>query len=699
MLEPSAISPTAYASETEDVERSPEFETLISELAADFVAMRASAIDDGIDRWLDRIVRVLGLDRMTVAQLTDDDASVIVRTHSYTVPGYMPLSPRVRQESDVPWLAVQMRTRRTVLIPKVSDLPPEAAREREFMLAEGLKSNVSIPIIIGGDLIGWISFTSMSAEREWREDEVNRLQLITNIFAGALRRKRDDFELDRMRRFEELLSRISATFVKLSTDEIDGALTSALQEVIEFLSIDRGTILSMSADRSVLLRTHWHANPGVEPMAPSLSTAYSWTFTKLNAGEPVVISRTSELPDAAEEELKYFRRAGVRSTVAIPLMLGNGLLGAAIFSATQTEKRWQDPLVQRLRLLGEIFANALARKRLEKSHQDLLRFEQLISMLSARFAGIPGWRVDEEIRRALQEVLEFFDADQCGIFEAIPETREVYLRYLAHRPGVIPVPTDTDYAQLFPWEYEQLCILGEVVVMKRLDDLPPEASIDRSSKAAIGMQSTVEIPVAVAGAIRFFFSIGFNSEERIWPDDYIPRLRLLGDTLVGALSRARADEALHTSEERFRSVVEAARHGQPPDGANLRVRPRRADWETRRDAAAAALSRTASCVSPRVHDRSRGSRDGRRAGPVRIAPGRDRCPHRDWAESRRDQGGAVRAGDGRGRHRTQACRGGPARQRPQSCRGPADRQARQLAVGRRVKYHECVRRSAAHHRR
>jgi PAS domain S-box-containing protein len=429
------------------------------------------------------------------------------------------------------------------------------------MLAERLKSNVTIPLVVGGDVIGWISFTTMSAEREWGPQEVDRLQLITNIFAGALRRKRDDYQIERMRRFEELLSTISATFVQLPTGDLDGALRSSLEKVVRFLGIDRGTILSLSADRTLLYRTHSHTIVGIDPMPATLGTEYDWTFDHLKKGEPVVVSRVADLPAEAAMEREYFERAGVRSTVAIPLFLGDVLLGAAIFSALQEEVRWPEALVQRLQLLGGVLASALGRQAMEDAQRETLRFETIIANVSARMAVVVPDRAEEEITRALGEVLQFFGADHCSLTEADLAKGHAHIRCLASDDDIAPLPVDIDYASKCPLAYDRLFRRGEALVRSRMGDYPAEDSIDQEMVEILGIRSILAIPIAVGERVRYCLGLASSRENIVWPEDYVPRLRFLGDALVNALLRIRSDEALRTSEERFRSVVESAPNG------------------------------------------------------------------------------------------------------------------------------------------
>ncbi len=61
--------------------------------------------------------------------------------------------------------------------------------------------------------------------------------------------------------------------------------------------------------------------------------------------------------------------------------------------------------------------------------EDRIRFETLISDISARFVKLPSNQVDTEIERALKQILEFFDVDRCGIL-GVSEDKQ----FLLERP-------------------------------------------------------------------------------------------------------------------------------------------------------------------------------------------------------------------------------------------------------------------------
>jgi GAF domain-containing protein len=59
----------------------------------------------------------------------------------------------------------------------------------------GSTSLVSLPLQVGGQVVGVLNFGTLGRERQWQPEVVNRFRLIAQVFAGALARKRADRDL------------------------------------------------------------------------------------------------------------------------------------------------------------------------------------------------------------------------------------------------------------------------------------------------------------------------------------------------------------------------------------------------------------------------------------------------------------------------------------------------------------------------
>ncbi|MCX5916091.1 MAG: PAS domain-containing protein, partial [Deltaproteobacteria bacterium] len=193
-------------------------------------------------------------------------------------------------------------------------------------------------------------------------------------------------QLEEMIRFEKLLSEISTHLVNLPAEQIEREIEQGLGRVVEFLGVDRGGVYIFSGDRTRISRKYFWGMEGIPESAPILEDQkFPWLSEKLRKGEILVIPRVDDLPEEAaqdREELKKYRNL---SSLVIPLAVGKSVFGAVTFGAVRAERNWPEELIYRVRLVGEIFASALARKRSE----DALRRAELEYRTVADFTY--GW--------------------------------------------------------------------------------------------------------------------------------------------------------------------------------------------------------------------------------------------------------------------------------------------------------------------
>jgi signal transduction histidine kinase len=115
------------------------------------------------------------------------------------------------------------------------------------------------------------------------------------------------------------------------------------------------------------------------------------------------------------------------------------------------------------------------------------------------------------------------------------------ITHAAWAEGISPVPTKTDLpTALLPWVSKKVIEQGEVLYFTTLEDLSAEASIDKQTYQGWGIRSCANIPI-VHGLDHYLVAINTVRGERVWPEEYFPRLRLLGEILVNALERKRAE--------------------------------------------------------------------------------------------------------------------------------------------------------------
>jgi len=169
-------------------------------------------------------------------------------------------------------------------------------------------------------------------------------------------------------KFEKLLSEISSVYANLPANEVDKTIEYGLQLIGKFLGADRCSLLQFSESQSVIRILNSWANEGIEALPSfrrSIGDNFPWWLSRLKHGETVLYSRLEDLPDEAAVDAENFGRLNVKSFVSVPIAVGGSIVGTLSIVAVRNHRQWHGELVPRLRLLGEVFANALVRKQKE----------------------------------------------------------------------------------------------------------------------------------------------------------------------------------------------------------------------------------------------------------------------------------------------------------------------------------------------
>jgi formate hydrogenlyase transcriptional activator len=192
----------------------------------------------------------------------------------------------------------------------------------------------------------------------------------------------NDASVEELLAFERMLADLSARFANVAVEQVESEIQIAQTILRQFLGFDRATFGEFQEDGSLLVLSST-AVDGFEP-TPSgqLPAQLTWFLGQLRAGEIVVTQNGgADLPPEAAAEAKYCQRTGLVSHLAIPLRIGGRIVGAIAFSAHRESRIWPDDLTTRLKLVGEVFAHAIVRKR---EQQKLLTAMSEIKVLKDR---------------------------------------------------------------------------------------------------------------------------------------------------------------------------------------------------------------------------------------------------------------------------------------------------------------------------
>ena len=190
-------------------------------------------------------------------------------------------------------------------------------------------------------------------------------------------RKRAEIALREQLGFERLVSEISGWFINIAGCDVDARIRDALGRIGAFYDADGVSFGEFSVRRATFQVRHvWQRD--ARRLEVTGTAVRDREFPNLvphlvREGE-LVFGCVDEHPDWPEE-LEYIRLVKYRAAVAVAVTVEDETLCGMGMSST-VERTWPKDVVPRLRLLGELFAYAVTRKRAEEktqAEQKLLR--------------------------------------------------------------------------------------------------------------------------------------------------------------------------------------------------------------------------------------------------------------------------------------------------------------------------------------
>jgi PAS domain S-box-containing protein len=271
--------------------------------------------------------------------------------------------------------------------PPVRD-PMIANLRQVFQTGETVRAEDRIPFPTG-EL--WLE-THLSAVR----DVDGAVAEVMGISRDITERKQAEEALDYRARFQELITSISSRFIACPAAEVDAAIEEALGAIGRFAEVDRSYAFQFSSDHTRFSCTHEWCRDGVAPAINHLQDMplerFPWVTALHLRGEIAHVPRVADLPAEAAVLQSELEREGVRSMLGVPLVCGGTVLGFVGFDTAREERSWSEDEMALLRVVGEVFANALDRKRFEEK---LRRSEERYrTVVSAQTDMINRYRPD-----------------------------------------------------------------------------------------------------------------------------------------------------------------------------------------------------------------------------------------------------------------------------------------------------------------
>ena len=401
------------------------FRKLLSALTFTFISASPLDIDDEIETGLKSIRDFWGFEEIALFDISDDGKGFSLVCNAVST------KDRSCEKIDIdaiPWIKDKLLNGEEALLQDIPDrISSSEEGFRQYAARGNIKSLHALPLVVEGFVRGCVVVLSRDGKDGFADGIGTELVFVAEAMAGVLERKKTALRVEELMRFERLLSEISATYINLPADEVDGAIRSDLGRLCKFLGGDR-CILYLAGEGGRIFKFSlpfiWWSDEdneffmndarfltamrGQSPKAMEFFEDLRYVFDKWTKGEPYQFTRIDELPEEAERMRQFYIRFRVKSYMSIPISVGGSAVGALVITTTHKERTWPEHLFPRLRLFGEVIFNGLMRKRNEV---DLKKALSEIKQLKERFEADYTYLAEEiKVEHIFSEIVGRTDA-------------------------------------------------------------------------------------------------------------------------------------------------------------------------------------------------------------------------------------------------------------------------------------------------
>ncbi len=222
-------------------------------------------------------------------------------------------------------------------------------------------------------------------------------------------------------------------------------------------------------------------------------------------------------------------------------------------------------LLNRVEYHGQKLLQATVRdisqqKHAENKMKHILRQEKLLYETSNKLINIENAQIVKGVNFALSQAGTFLGADRAYLF-LFDETKRFVSNTHEWTRGSISKQIDNlqkiNIKNKLPW-FGPKILQGEVINIPDINGLSGQREKEKAHFKAQNIKSLLAVPLIFRNETVGFIGIDAVKHHKMWENDAADFLRITGEAVVGALEKAKAEEALKNSEQRFRTIFENA---------------------------------------------------------------------------------------------------------------------------------------------
>ncbi len=182
-----------------------KFQELNASISSDFISINAENADEKINQFLARVGSFFKSDRVYIFMVDYEDYNMTY-SHEWCNEGIESGLEKIGALplKDFRWWIRELEDKRFIHVKNTGEMPEEASNEQRIILEQNIKSLVSVPVQGKDRIKAIITIDSVNSYREWPEEDVDLLHILSNLLSDALARMNSEEEIQHMAYYDNL---------------------------------------------------------------------------------------------------------------------------------------------------------------------------------------------------------------------------------------------------------------------------------------------------------------------------------------------------------------------------------------------------------------------------------------------------------------------------------------------------------------
>lgn len=393
------------------------FTKVITAVTTRLINLDPHDIDNGINHVLALLGEFTQAERSIVVLIQDRKFH---NTHEWCAPD-TPSGQEQLQDiplEALPWLHDQLVQANLIHISQLSQLPPEAQKEKTFLTDWGAQSFTAVPLTTAHKRLGFLGLQTLTRPHTWDHEEISLLQIVGEIFTNAFQKK----EIEQR---EKSAYQIGARLASLlDTNDLLRLVSDQLRESFGYYHTQIFLVNN-------LLTADPHTTP--EHLVVQASAGIIGERLKerrhtilLNAPRSIVARAARTRQPIAVNDVRQISfhlpnpvLPNTRSEVAIPLLDEEKLIG--VLDVQHTDRNhFNEDEIRTLQIIANQLSTALSKSALFTHNRRLVEELSVLQAVTKVAADVRDQ--DTLFARVTDIIAETFQTDLCGFALVNPQT-------------------------------------------------------------------------------------------------------------------------------------------------------------------------------------------------------------------------------------------------------------------------------------